>query len=294
MDPDPSPSPSAVLRFAPSPNGLLHLGHAYSALMNRRLAARVGARLLLRLEDIDPLRCREEFAAAVEEDLAWLGVAWEGPVRRQSAHLRDYAAAIEGLAARRLAYPCFCTRGLIAAAVAGRPDWPHDPDDAPLYPGLCRHLPDHERQRRIALGQPFAWRLDMAVALALDPAPLAWVEAGEDGAVPRIVAAEPARWGDALIARKDVPTSYHVSVVIDDAVQGVTDVVRGRDLFAATALQRLLQRLFGLAPPRYRHHRLILDEASRKLSKRHQARSLRSLRREGVGAQAVRASLGFD
>lgn len=286
-----------VFRFAPSPNGFLHLGHALSALLNHDLARASGGTLLLRLEDIDRERCREAFAAAILDDLGWLGVAWTGTPRRQSEHFPAYRSALDALAARRLVYPCFCTRGAVMAASAakaaaeGRPR-PTDPDGAPLYPGTCRALPPEERARRIAEGWPAALRLDMAAALAASPEPLHWHEGGE-GEDARSVVAEPAAWGDALVARRDVPTSYHVSVVVDDALQGVTDVVRGRDLFHATGLHRLLQDLLGLPAPRYHHHRLVLDAAGHKLSKSRGAPALRDLRREGLAPADIRRRLGL-
>ncbi len=251
----------AVFRFAPSPNGLLHLGHACSALLNADLAHRAGGRLLLRLEDIDLARCTPALEAALLEDLAWLGVPHETPVRRQSEHFDDYRAALDRLAAEGLAYPAFLTRGGIRRfceefeAREGRP-WPVDPDGAPLYPGLDRALAEPERARRIASGEPFAWRLDMAAALRRIEAPLTFREAGDGTA--RDIAAEPALWGDVVLARRDTPTSYHLSVVVDDALQGVTHVVRGCDLLAATGVHRVLQTLLGLPAPAYRHHALIL------------------------------------
>ena len=284
-----------VFRFAPSPNGYLHLGHALSALLNHDLARASGGTLLLRLEDIDRERCREAFAAAILEDLGWLGVAWAGTPRRQSEHFDAYRTALDALAARGLVYPCFCTRGAVLAASAaraaaeGRPR-PLDPDGAPLYPGTCRGLPPAERARRIAEGWPAALRLDMAAALAAHPGPLQWHDCG-DGEGAREVAADPAAWGDALVARRDVPTSYHVSVVVDDALQGVTDVVRGRDLFHATGLHRLLQALLGLPAPHYHHHRLVRDAAGHKLSKSRGAPALRDLRREGLTPADVRRRL---
>ena len=288
-----------VFRFAPSPNGYLHLGHALSALLNRDLARAAGGRLLLRLEDIDRERCRELYVDTIIEDLAWLGIAWESTPRRQSEHFATYRAAIAGLAARELVYPCFCSRGAVLAAsragivAEGRPAWPSDPDGAPLYPGTCRHLSSGERARRIAEGRPAGLRLDMARALRVAPSDLRWREHGDEG-IARDRAAEPGVWGDALLARKQVPTSYHLSVVIDDAVQGITDVVRGRDLFQATGLHRLLQALFGLPTPRYHHHRLVLDVEGRKLSKSGGAPSLRDLRYRGVGPDDVRRMVGLS
>ena len=289
----PSPSRAPILRFAPSPNGTLHLGHAYSALLNARMARETGGTLLLRMEDIDRERCRPDYVAAIEEDLRWLGLEWSLPVRVQSAHLPTYSAVLDGLARRGLVYPCFCTRGTIQAVIAGRPGWPADPDGAPLYPGTCKAMAPAERAWRLASGQAPSFRLDMDRALALEAEPLDWLECGEAGDRPRHVLATPAAWGDALIGRRDVPTSYHLAVVTDDAAQGVTDVVRGQDLFRATGLHRLLQRLVGVEAPRYHHHRLILDETGRKLSKSRQAPSLRALRLAGQDPAAVRRRLGF-
>jgi glutamyl-Q tRNA(Asp) synthetase len=280
-----------VLRFAPSPNGRLHRGHAYSALLNAALAERLGGRLLLRIEDIDPVRSRPELVAAIEADLAWLGLRFDGPARRQSAHLPEYRAALAQLAARGLAYPCFCSRSAIASAVAGQDPVARDPDGTPLYPGTCRHLPVAEVAARQAAGAPHAWRLDMARALAAEPGPHAYQAFDAEGSE-RTVAADPGRWGDAVIARRDVPTSYHLAVVHDDAAQGITHVVRGQDLEAATDLHVLLQRLLGLPTPRYHHHALIRDRAGEKLAKSKGSPSLRDLRAEGVTPVAIRAELG--
>ena len=282
----------SVFRFAPSPNGDLHLGHAYSALLNGDLARQTGGTLLLRFEDIDRERCREAYAVSVEDDLTWLGLTWAGVPRRQSEHLGVYREALERLEARQLVYPCFCTRGMILSDAPAALPRAVDPDGTPLYPGTCRRLPADERARRIARGWPATRRIDMARALAEAPKDLAWDEHGE-GTVAERIAAEPAVWGDAIVGRKDVTTSYHVSVVIDDALQGVTDVVRGRDLYLATTLRRLLQSLFDLPPPRYHHHRLILDPQGRKLSKSRAAPSLRALRGEGVTPIEVRRRVGL-
>jgi glutamyl-Q tRNA(Asp) synthetase len=285
-----------VFRFAPSPNGYLHLGHALSALLNFEMARAAGGRLLLRIEDIDAARCRSEFEAAIYEDLAWLGISWEADVRRQSRHFDAYRDALARLDAAGLLYPAFESRAEIAAVVAAAPSSPRDPDGAPLYPGAARALSAAERARRIAAGEPYALRLDMAAALArVDAARLHWREtgagpAGETGAV----AAEPARWGDAVLGRKETPTSYHLAVVIDDARQGVTHVVRGRDLFWSTAIHRLLQRLLDLPAPIYHHHRLVLDADGRKLSKSTAATALRMLRRDGVTAADIRRLVGLQ
>ncbi|WP_050422786.1 tRNA glutamyl-Q(34) synthetase GluQRS [Bradyrhizobium tropiciagri] len=285
-----------VFRFAPSPNGYLHLGHAYSALLNHDLARQSGGRLLLRIEDIDSTRCRPEFEAAIYEDLAWLGIAWETPVRRQSEHFAAYRAAIDRLSAQGLVYPSFESRAEIARLVAEREAggaWPRDPDGAPLYPGAAKSLPAGERDRLIGQGAPFALRLDMAAAVARAGG-LSWQEAGEGPAGERgDVAARPEAWGDVILARKETPTSYHLSVVIDDALQGVTDVVRGVDLFWSTSVHRLLQELLGLPVPVYRHHALIRDAAGQKLSKSTQATGLRELRAEGASPADIRRLVGL-
>ncbi len=282
-----------TFRFAPSSNGYLHLGHAYSALLNFDMAQASGGRMLLRTEDIDVDRCRREFEQAIYEDLDWLGLSWELPVRRQSEHFSDYAAVLDSLRSRGLTYPCFCSRGEIMAAVAGRPDWPRDPDGSPLYPGLCKHLSQAERARRLASGRHAAQRLDMATALAKVSPGLGWREWRASGARGnrREVLAEPALWGDAVVARKDIQTSYHIAVVMDDALQGVTDVVRGEDLFMATHLHRLLQALLDLPEPSYHHHKLLRDASGQKLSKSLRAKSLRALRQEGLAPAAARRLL---
>ncbi|HXL49269.1 MAG TPA: tRNA glutamyl-Q(34) synthetase GluQRS [Xanthobacteraceae bacterium] len=281
-----------VFRFAPSPNGYLHLGHALSALINFEMARATGGRFLLRIEDIDTTRCRPHYEDAIYEDLAWLGLTWEEPVRRQSAHLDDYRAALTQL--DDLVYPSFETRGEIARLVAERDRharWPRDPDGAPLYPGDGRALSAAERRRRMAADEPYALRLDMAAAIART-GPLTWVETG-CGDETRSVAASPQMWGDVVLARKETPTSYHLSVVIDDACQGVSHVVRGRDLFAATSVHRLLQALFALPAPIYHHHRLILDADGKKLSKSTRATALRALREDGASAVGIRRMVGL-
>jgi glutamyl-Q tRNA(Asp) synthetase len=285
---------SPVFRFAPSPNGYLHLGHALSALLNFDLARAAGGRLLLRIEDIDATRCRREYETAIHEDLAWLGITFEAEVRRQSEHFDEYGAALARLEADGLLYPAFESRAEIAAQVAASPTWPRDPDGAPLYPGTARALSPAERERRVADGEPYALRLDMAAALArVDAASLSVTETG---AVPEgaRAAREPARWGDVVLGRKEIPTSYHLAVVVDDARQGITHVVRGRDLFAATGVHRLLQELLGLPAPRYHHHRLVLDADGRKLSKSTASTALRALRREGVTAADIRRIVGLE
>jgi glutamyl-Q tRNA(Asp) synthetase len=281
-----------VFRFAPSPNGYLHLGHALSALINFEMTRAAGGRFLLRIEDIDAARCRPEYEQAIYEDLAWLGITWEEPVRRQSAHLEAYRAALAQLDG--LVYPSFETRGEIARLVAARErhaPWPRDPDGAPLYPGNARSLSATERRRRMDAGEPYALRLDMATALART-GPLTWIETDCTGKT-RPVAASPQSWGDVVLARKEIPTSYHLSVVIDDAEQGVTHVVRGEDLLDSTSVHRMLQALFGLPAPTYHHHRLILDADGQKLSKSTRATALRALRENGVSAADIRRMVGL-
>jgi glutamyl-Q tRNA(Asp) synthetase len=287
-----------VFRFAPSPNGRLHLGHAYSALLNADFARRFDGRLLLRIEDIDTTRCRPKFEVAIYEDLAWLGLSWEEPVRRQSEHFDDYRAAFRALKGRGVVYPCFCSRKDIAEVVACREveagqSWPRDPDGAPLYPGTCRHLSAGEIEQRIAAGEPHAWRLDRGALQTLLPGPHWYRRFDHEGGEER-VAVNPWRWGDAVIMRKDTPTSYHLSVVVDDALQGVTHVVRGQDLEAATDLHVLLQALLGLPTPLYHHHGLVLDPEGDKLAKSRQSQALADLRAAGVTPQAVRERLGFN
>ena len=286
-----------VFRFAPSPNGPLHLGHAYSALLNFDLAQESGGRFLLRIEDIDPARCRPEFEAAIYEDLAWLGISWETPVRRQSEHFGGYRRAVERLSEQGLVYPSFESRAEIAKLVTQREAggaWPRDPDGAPFYPGDAKRLSAAERADRIESGAPYAWRLDMEAAITRAGG-LSWIErgAGSDGETRR-VAAHPQAWGDVILARKETPTSYHLSVVIDDALQNVTEVVRGEDLYHATSVHRLLQRLLDLPEPAYRHHRLIRDEAGHKLSKSTGSTGLRELRASGANARDIRRLVGLS
>jgi glutamyl-Q tRNA(Asp) synthetase len=277
-----------VLRFAPSPNGALHLGHAYSALINERLAAELGGRLILRIEDLDRTRCKAQFEAAIIADLAWLGLRFPVPPRRQREHGDDYAAALARLDERGLVYPCFCSRSEIIRASNGR----RDPEGAPLYPGTCRALSLAEARDRLARGDKAAFRFNMPRALDAAPAGLWWTEYGE-GSTPSQRPATPEPWGDMVLKGRDLAASYHLAVVVDDALQGVTDIARGRDLLAATAVHRLLQALLRLPAPRYRHHRLVLDESGAKLSKSRQSVSLDELRGTGLGPDEVRAALGF-
>ena len=285
-----------VFRFAPSPNGYLHLGHAYSALLNADMARQTGGQLLLRIEDIDPARCRPEFEAAIYEDLGWLGITWQRPVRRQSEHLADYRAALDRLTDLGLVYPSFESRAEVAKLVAQREEagaWPRDPDGAPLYPGTAKAFSSSERTRLIEDGAPYALRLDMAAAIAR-AGTLAWDEQGEGPAGERgPMTARPQAWGDVILARKEIPTSYHLSVVIDDALQYVSEAVRGGDLFHTTSVHVLLQHLLGLPRPVYRHHRLIVDDAGHKLSKSTQATGLRELRATGVTPDEIRRRLGL-
>ncbi len=287
---------SRILRFAPSPNGYLHLGHAYSALLNHDRTRELGGRLLLRIEDIDRERCRPDYEAAIYEDLRWLGMSWQEPVRRQSEHFADYEAALAKLEAQGLIYPSFESRAEIAAMVEDldrHGGWPRDPDGVPIYPGRARKLSAAERARRREAGEPFALRLAMDAAVARAGV-LTWTEtgAGPHGQTGTITAA-PQRWGDVVLARKEVPTSYHLAAVVDDALQAVTDVVRGQDLFWSTSIHRLLQALLGLPEPTYHHHKLILDESGTKLSKSTQATGLRELRQGGATPRDIRRMVGL-
>jgi glutamyl-Q tRNA(Asp) synthetase len=275
-----------VTRFAPSPTGRLHLGHAHSALAGWRAARAAGGRFLLRIEDIDATRCREEFVGGILEDLAWLGLDWDGPVRRQSEHLDDYRAALGRLEELGLLYPCFCTRATIQAEIARAGAAPHGPE-GPVYPGTCRRLAPDEAARRRDTGEAFAIRLDIVRAIARAGS-LTWT----DEEVCEIVA-DPLPHGDVVLARKDAPTSYHLAVTVDDALEGVTLVTRGEDLFAATHVHRLLQALLDLPTPRYRHHALLTDPTGRRYAKRDRALTLEALRQEGKSAAEVRALAGF-
>ncbi|RMD61191.1 MAG: tRNA glutamyl-Q(34) synthetase GluQRS [Alphaproteobacteria bacterium] len=275
-----------ITRFAPSPTGYLHLGHAHAALFAWRAARHAGGRFVLRIEDIDGPRCRPEFAAAIIEDLEWLGLDWDGPVLHQSERLGHYAGALERLHEMGLLYPCFCTRRDIQAEIARAVAAPHGPD-GPLYPGTCRVLDTAARHARIAAGAAHALRLDVAAALART-GPLVWHDraAGE-------IAADPGALGDVVLARKDIATSYHLAVTLDDADQGVTLVTRGRDLFHTTHVHRLLQALLDLPVPTWHHHDLLTDDAGRRLAKRHDALAIRTLRAAGRSPAEVRALAGF-
>lgn len=272
-------------RFAPSPTGYLHLGHAFAAITAWRRARLGGGRFLLRLEDIDAARCRPDYAAAIIEDLRWLGLDWDGPVRVQSEHLAAHRAALDSLAARGLLYPCFCTRADIQREIAAAAAAAHGPD-GPLYPGTCRALDPAARAARIEAGTPFALRLDMTRARAAAPAHLSFLEEGRGE-----IACDPAQFGDVVLGRKDVPASYHLCVTHDDAAQGVTLVTRSVDLLPATHLHRLLQALFGWPAPRYAHHRILTDEAGHRLAKRDRAASLREMKRNGADPAQIRATL---
>lgn len=291
------PAP-AVFRFAPSPNGELHLGHAYSVLVNHQMARQAGGEFLLRIEDIDQARCTREYERQIEDDLAFLGVDWDVAPRRQSEHFADYAAALEALADAELIYPGFMSRGEIRAFAQRYEDdeatpWPRDPDGAPLYPALDRDLSSRQRERKMRDGERFAWRLDTAKAVAT----LGTLTFAETGLAPEAgggeIVAQPLEWGDVVLGRMETPTSYHLSVVVDDAVQGVTHVVRGRDLFPATSIHRLLQALLGLPVPRYHHHELILGPDGRKLSKSAGDTAIRALREAGLGAEDIRRMVGL-
>ncbi|KRB63030.1 glutamyl-Q tRNA(Asp) ligase [Rhizobium sp. Root708] len=289
------PRQSSVFRFAPSPNGPLHLGHALSAFLNQDMATSSAGRLLLRIEDIDLTRCTPEFETGIYADLEWLGIGWEWQVRRQSEHLGEYQAALDGLIARGLVYPSFMTRGEIRARVAaaeaeGRP-WPRDPDGSPLYPDDDLRRTASDRRELLASGLKHAWRLDMRRAMEELDAPLFWDETG-DGERGRITA-DPRVWGDVILSRSDAPSSYHLSVVLDDALQGVTHVVRGLDLFHSTTVHRLLQVLLDLPEPIYHHHRLITDSDGRKLSKSRGDTGLAALRQRGLSPADIRDLVGL-
>jgi len=292
-----------VFRFAPSPNGELHLGHALSAILNSEWAARTGGRFLLRIEDIDLERCTPEYEQGIYDDLAWLEVTWEKPPRRQSEHFSEYQKVLDRLVRQELVYPSFMSRGEIRAFISDaetpKKPWPRDPDGVPLYPGADRELSQRERRRRIASGAAHAWRLDVAAAAARvagqAAGPLSWTElSAEYSPAGRAIEAHPQQWGDVVLARRDVPTSYHLSVVVDDAAQGVSHVVRGRDLYEATSIQRLLQQLLGFEPPAYFHHHLVEGADRRKLSKSENDTGLRRLRAGGATPSDIRRMIGMD
>jgi len=299
-----------VFRFAPSPNGELHLGHALSAILNFDMANETGGRFLLRIEDIDPARCRPEYEAQIYDDLRWLGLEWEKPVRRQSDHVAEYQVALDQLKSRGLVYPAFLSRAEVKAHVAeyerncGR--WKYDPDGSPLYPTGERDHDPTDAQARIARGDRHMWRLNVEKALSfvqdgtplwpvgrrgLSDKPVTWTETNTGTAHP--MPANPSIWGDIVLWRWDAPSSYHLSVVLDDADQGVTHVVRGMDLFHATHVHRLLQTIFGLPAPIYHHHPLIRDESGQKLSKSLASTGLRALRQAGETPSGIRRRLGF-
>ena len=279
-----------VTRFAPSPTGYLHLGHVRSALEGWRAARGAGGRFLLRLEDIDQTRCRSEYAVAILEDLAWLGLSWDGPVRKQSEHFQDYRRALDRLEAMAVVYPCFCTRREIREEIARAGGAPHALSGPP-YPGTCRGLDRRQRIEKQRSGVDYALRLDLDRALALT-GPLQWIEENSDGPHRRLT--DPAPLGDVVLARKDVPTSYHLAVTVDDAIQGVTLVTRGEDLATATHVRRVLQALLNLPMPRYRHHELVTDVAGRRLSKRDRALTIRAMRASGIGpAEIIDLALGI-
>lgn len=278
-----------IFRFAPSPNGLLHLGHAYSALYTDHWAKALGGVFVLRIEDIDIARCRPEFVEAVFQDLQWLGLEWPEPVRRQSEHFSDYLAAADALRSKGLLYPCFCSRAEIRAASDGRVD----PDGAPIYPGTCRHLSGGERLAKLEAGEPVQWRLDMEQVIE-EKREFVIFEAVPDPSCDVVERrAEPGRWGDVVIVRKDTPTSYHLSVVVDDAIEGITNVTRGMDLYASTDIHVVLQELMGLPSPVYTHHPLIVGADAEKLSKSKGSESLAGLRALGIAPEDIRAQFSF-
>ena len=285
-----------ILRFAPSPNGLLHLGHALLAILNHDMAQDMNGRFLLRIEDIDLARSTPEYEDAIYRDLRWLGLSWEEPARRQSEHFETYREALGRLMDMGLVYPAFMTRGEVKAKVADSEasgtTWPRDPDGSPLYPDHDRYLSDTERKTLIESGIRYSWRLDMDKALARVSDALTWREIS-DGAE-KLVPADPAAWGDVVLSRSDAPSSYHLSVAVDDAAQGITHVVRGMDLYHATSVHRLLQELLGLPQPIYHHHRLILGTDGRKLSKSEGSTGLAALRDAGLGPLDIRRLLGLE
>ena len=289
MKDEKAPVNGFVTRFAPSPNGWLHLGHAYSALIGARAARAAGGQFLLRIEDIDVGRARPHFVEGIYQDLEWLGLSWPEPVMVQSTRFEIYQAALDALRAQGLVYPCWATRREILAAIQDKKDWPRDPDGAPLYPGLYRDLPDSRRKKLMWEGTPYCWRLNMEKALAHVEAPLRYCERGTGTA--EIMPLDAAAYGDVVLARKDVPTSYHLAVVVDDAAQNISQVTRGRDLQSATAIHVLLQKLLGLPQPDYLHHGLVRDTSGRRLSKQAGDSGFRDLRQAGMGLDEVLALL---
>ncbi|TNE63218.1 MAG: tRNA glutamyl-Q(34) synthetase GluQRS [Alphaproteobacteria bacterium] len=277
--------PSFITRFAPSPTGRLHKGHAYSAMLAYRRALAAGGRFILRIEDIDTTRCRDEYVTGIYEDLAWLGLQWEQPVRRQSEHFGDYQAALNTLNEKGFVYPCFCTRKDIAAEVARAPSAPHGPD-GPVYPGTCRHKSLKKRQELMASGMAFAWRLDLGRALAHIGGAPAWQDE-----LKGTIKGDPESLGDVVLARKDTPTSYHLAVVLDDARQGISHIIRGEDLFHATHIHVVLQRLMNLPMPIYHHHGLLLDENGQRFAKRNLSVTLAEIRASGMSPETLAASL---
>lgn len=279
-----NPSNKPVFRFAPSPNGELHLGHAYSALLNQKLAREFGGKLLLRIEDIDTTRCTRELEQQMLEDLEWIGVSWDEAPRRQSECFEEYRSVIDTLLDRELIYPSTMSRGEIRRLVEDK-DWPTDPDGSPHYPGNERTMEAAKRQQILNGDQPFTLRLDIQKAMDLLNSDLVWTEF--DTKNTRVMKANPLEWGDVVLARKDTPASYHLCCVLDDAWQNVTHVVRGTDLFQSTSVHRLLQELLGLEAPKYHHHTLLLDKAGKKLSKSDAATSIRSLRNQGITREEI-------
>ncbi len=287
-----------VFRFAPSPNGHLHLGHAYSAIFTFEAAVAAGGEFLLRIEDIDPLRCRQEYENAIYEDLAWLGLKWQRPVRRQSEHMDEYKAALAKLAAMGVLYPCFASRREIKDALRQNPAHTKDPDGAALYPGIYKNYPADKAELLMAEGKAFNMRLDMERAISLarqkTGKTITFFEEGEGPAGEYgKLEINPAMWGDTIIARKDIPTSYHLSVVVDDALQGISHVTRGQDLFYAAHIHRLLQVLLELPAPRYHHHNLVMDMSGRRLSKSDSDTSLKTLRKQGCTPANIRMRIGL-
>ena len=282
---------AVITRFAPSPSGYLHLGHAFAALFAHEATAREHGRFLLRIEDIDATRCRPEYEAAIAEDLAWLGLTWDGPVLRQSERSGAYAAAIDRLRDLDVLYPCFCTRAAIRAEIAGSASAPHGPE-GPLYPGTCRAIARGEQVKRVAAGEQHALRLDVHRAVALVAArggpTLTWRDRAAG-----VVACAPEALGDVVLARREIGVSYHLAVTVDDAFQGVTLVTRGADLFHATHVHRLLQAVLELPVPEYHHHRLIAGADGRRLATRDGATALRALRAAGRTAVDVRREIGW-